>query len=121
VSTFQPRSCDCDFCVARNATYASDPKGSLQFNVSNKEALKLTKQDPDSNAEFLICKSCDTLAGVIFKPAGEAKHIGTINAALLDPATFGTKMVVSPKLLNADQKIQRWKDNWFHNVEVHYK
>lgn len=117
----QPRRCDCDFCVARDVKYASDPNGVLQFEVKNRNKIKFVKQDPGSNAEFIICTACDTLTGVVFKPPGEEGLIGTVNASIARNSPFAADVSVSPKLLNAEQKIQRWKENWFHGVTITYK
>jgi hypothetical protein len=118
----QARKCDCDFCVARGAKYASDPVGALEFRVKGDEdSVHLVKQEPDSNAEFLICGKCDTLAGVVFKDRLAGHLIGTINASLVPAGTFAGEVVVSPKKLDAAQKIQRWKENWFSDVIINYR
>jgi hypothetical protein len=34
-------------------------------------------------------------------------------------ALFGAEQTVSPQVLSADQKVARWKELWFGDVEVH--
>lgn len=112
------RTCDCDYCVARNAKYASDPLGDLKFIIKKQNGYQFSKQEPESNAKFLSCLDCADLVGVIFRPEDSNKLIGTLNASLVIGQPFGGTAIVSPKKLNPQEKIQRWKENWFGNVKV---
>jgi hypothetical protein len=57
------------------------------------------------------------LAGVLYS---EVENLfGTVNVRAIDPpAAFGTPVVVSPKKLSAEDKVDRWCSLWFRNVAI---
>lgn len=113
-ASYTPRACDCDFCVEHGASYVSDPQGVLSFNVADKSLLDKQRQGSNT-AEFLICKKCDTLVGVIY--SSEGKTFGTVNSAIIDE-DFKEPVTVSPKTLSKDQKTERWQSVWFQKVSL---
>jgi hypothetical protein len=112
---FNPRACDCDFCRKHGAAYVSDPKGSLSFQIGND--LKVNRFRQGSNAaEMLLCRTCGVLVGALYRESD--RLFGTINVKALESReSFGQEQSVSPKLLSADQKVQRWRDLWFPDVQ----
>lgn len=116
--TFSPRACDCDFCVKHGAAYISDPKGSLRIRIKDKDQVSIYRQG-SGTAEFLICRNCGVLVSVIYQ--SEGRVFGTVNVSALDrTAHFGERTVVSPKVLPANEKTERWKNLWFGQVTLEY-
>jgi len=131
-ATYAPRLCDCTFCKKHAAGYLSDPQGLLHINIIDETKLTRFKQEKDGNAEFLVCKDCGVLTSVVFQtlssepPTNEATSsavIGAVNSRSI--ADFETvfpllPVSVSPRLLTASEKIDRWRANWFGNVTFEF-
>jgi hypothetical protein len=50
---------------------------------------------------------------------GEQKLYATVNARALEAGTvFGAEQAVSPQKLSQDEKIKRWQQLWFSDVEL---
>jgi hypothetical protein len=116
VSAYNPRACDCDFCLKHAAAYVSDARGSLRIQVGNAQEVTRFRQGSNT-AEMLLCRSCGVLIGALYR---EGEHLfGTLNFKALDSrASFGPEQSVSPKTLSADAKVQRWRELWFPNVSL---
>ncbi|HEX9778458.1 MAG TPA: hypothetical protein VGA63_09955 [Geopsychrobacteraceae bacterium] len=111
---YGPRACDCDFCRKHDASYISDPHGSLHIEVKDSQRLGRYRQGSET-AECLLCTRCGVLVGVIYQD-GERRY-ATVNSRVIDnDVGFGEKRSVSPKVLSANEKIRRWKELWFSNV-----
>jgi len=109
-----PRACDCDFCRTHGASYISDPQGTLQIDVADESLLQKYKQG-SGIADFLICKACGVLVGVSYQEGG--RIYATVNSKAIDAgAQFAQETPVSPKLLATSKKLERWQENWFHDV-----
>lgn len=68
-------------------------------------------------AEFLVCRSCGVLVGVVADIEGQL--VGAINARCLDEwSSFAEGVSVSPKLLDKDDKADRWKEVWIKDVQI---
>lgn len=105
---YSPRKCDCDFCVSRNISYLSHPDGKLA--IESKEQLEKQRQG-SNQADFITCKSCKTVIAATLQL--ENKLIGALNSTLLlDFSLLQKSTVVSPKMLSAKEKIERWQTNW---------
>lgn len=105
---YSPRKCDCDFCVARDIAYLSDPEGLLDIECS--EPLDVQRQGSDQ-AEFVSCPHCKSVIAATFQ--AREKRVGAVNAALLQArSALGESMVVSPKVLTPAQKVARWQTLW---------
>lgn len=114
--SFNPRACDCDFCLKHGASYVSDPEGTLSIRVKDMRLLGRYKQGSDT-ADFLFCLSCGVLVGVTYQSGGQL--FATINSQVIDEnPCFGDKTPVSPKKLNANEKTKRWQEVWFSNVAL---
>ena len=105
---YQARACDCDYCLNKNIEYLSDPKGKI--TITSTVTLEQQKQGSEQ-ARFLVCSNChSTLAACYF----DHQHVlGSVNATLLtNYASLQKSAVVSPKLLNKDEKVNRWRALW---------
>jgi len=113
-ATMTPRACDCDFCHKHGAAYISDPDGRLAVAVEDETLLRRYRQGSQT-AEMLVCGNCGILVGAVFRAGDEI--FGTVNVRALAPqAAFGDSQTASPKLLETDEKIDRWKALWFRCV-----
>lgn len=114
--TYQPRACDCEFCTRHAAAYISDAQGSLAIHVKDASRLARYRQG-SGQAEFLLCSDCGVLAAVIHE--SEGRRYGAVNArAFGGGESFGTPQPASPKTLSSAQKIARWQEVWFPDVEL---
>lgn len=108
INAYQPRACDCDFCLAKNIVYMSDCEGQAHIKTS---ATLLHVQQGSNQAEFITCEVCKNVIAATY--AESEKRIGAINATLLDSKfDIPPPVVASPKLLNAKDKLSRWKTIW---------
>lgn len=114
--TYNPRACDCDFCTKHSAAYLSDPQGSLAIRI--KDGSRTTKYCQGSGqAEFLICTNCGVLVGVTCNTKGRV--YGAANAKAIEGGKrFGPEQPVSPKTLSGSEKMSRWQDVWFPDVNI---
>ncbi|WDE06312.1 aldehyde-activating protein [Thalassomonas viridans] len=108
LAAYAPRACDCDFCTARNIQYLSHPDGSLVINSAT--SLEVYRQG-SNQADFLACNRCDDVIAASLKTGDGI--LGALNATLLsDYAMLKTPEAVSPKLLSAGDKVNRWRSVW---------
>lgn len=114
--TYNPRACDCDFCRKHGAAYLSDPAGKLAIGVRESESLGYYRQGSEV-ADCLFCRNCGVLIGVSYRDDGRC--FATVNVSALDGTVrFGERKSVSPKLLSAQEKVERWKSLWFADVSI---
>jgi hypothetical protein len=111
---YHPRACDCGFCRKHGAAYLSDPQGSLRIRIDDASQSGAYRQGNEL-AEMLLCTRCGVLVGALYRSGG---HVyATVNAKAIEaPAEFGTEQPASPRLLSADEKVDRWKTLWFSDV-----
>ena len=115
-NTYTPRACDCDFCRKHGAAYVSDADGSVL--ISTKDPGNSGKYRQGSGqAEFLLCRSCGVLVGVLHRVEHRLYAAINVNAADVR-ADFGTQQPASPKSLSANEKARRWQEIWFANVKL---
>ena len=115
-ASYNPRACDCDFCRKHAASYLSDPGGKLIINIANENNLSKYHQGSEIS-DFLVCKICGVLVGVCYEE--EERLYSAINSKTVENAAdFGPETAVSPKTLNDQDKIHRWKNSWFSNVRI---
>ena len=114
LASYNPRACDCDFCLKHAAAYVSDPLGRLRMEIRHELEVNRFRQGSNT-AEMLLCRTCGVLVGALYREPN--RLFGTLNAKALDArGSFGPEKTVSPKLLPTDQKVQRWCDLWFPDV-----
>ena len=115
-SSYTQRTCDCDFCTAHGASYISDSKGKLTIKIRSEKEINRFKQG-SGIADFLICKNCGVVVGACYEDGGIL--YGAINLkSVREKIEFGENISVSPKELNDSEKVERWKEIWFSNVEL---
>lgn len=112
-ASYQPRACDCDFCRKHGAAYISDPAGALRIETRDDGKLVRYRQG-SGTAECLLCSSCGVLVGAVYRD--DTRTFATVNTRVVEGATFGNELTVSPKKLGVDEKISRWKELWFPKV-----
>ncbi len=61
IEQYSPRACDCNFCIAREIAYLSDPRGSL--DIDSTEPIEIQRQG-SNQAGFLTCAACHTVIAV---------------------------------------------------------
>jgi hypothetical protein len=116
-ANYHPRACDCSFCRKHGAAYISDAQGSLRIRISEPDGCGQYRQGNEL-AEMLLCTRCGVLIGALFQSEGRIH--ATVNVRAVEgTARFGAEQTVSPQVLSADQKVARWKELWFGDVEVH--
>lgn len=114
--SYNPRACDCDFCVKHNAAYVSDRQGALVIGIKDGQ-LSGNYRQGSGQAEFLFCNNCGVLVGVMYR--NDRRLYAAVNAkAVQGGKPFGPEQSVSPKKLSAEDKVKRWQDVWFPNVSI---
>lgn len=108
IDEYNPRACDCSYCTARGVRYLSDPMGTL--TLAPQRSLK-REQQGSNQAVFLLCPGCDALVAVTHYFSSGLK--GGLNVSLLkDDHALRDVVSVSPKLLSAGEKRERWEKLW---------
>jgi hypothetical protein len=105
---YSPRACDCDFCMSRNISYLSHPDGELE--IDSTAPFEIQRQG-SNQASFITCSCCGTVIAATLQL--ENSLIAALNATLLaDFTLLQQPTIVSPKALDARDKIQRWQTVW---------
>ena len=112
------RKCDCSFCVRHGAAYFSDAGGSFEISSSG-DSLHHYRQYAGGIAEFLVCRSCGVLVGVIHTDK-DGKLYGALNGLVFLNHKFAAAVPISPENFTADQKRERWKQIWFSDVSIRH-
>ena len=114
--TYNPRACDCDYCRKHSASYISDAHGSLLIRIADQRKLGKYRQGAGL-AEFLLCTACGVLVAVLY--SRDARLYGAMNTNAIDAReSFGAPHTVSPKNLSGQEKMQRWQELWFCNINI---
>jgi len=114
--TYDPRACDCDFCMKHRAAFLSDPQGSLVIHIRDEDGCGRYAQG-SGQAELLLCRNCGVLVAPLYRDAG--RTYATVNVNVIDPGpVFGPPRRVSPQKLSGDDKVKRWKELWFSDVTM---
>ena len=102
-----PRVCDCNYCGANPASIISTPNMSVDFVGSGVSI----EQNGDRLANFYHCKGCKALLAVGRDINGQLR--GAVNANLLqDMNKLGPPIHIQPRLLSANEKLERWNQLW---------
>jgi hypothetical protein len=114
--TYDPRSCDCDFCRKHSASYVSDAQGSLVIRFKDERDSGRYRQG-SGLAECLFCRNCGVLVGALYR--SDKQLYATVNVRVIDGrVNFGSEQPVSPKQLSESEKLKRWQEIWFSNVII---
>jgi hypothetical protein len=106
---YGPRACDCEFCRKHGAAYVSDAGGALRFEIADDGAVARYRQG-SGTAEFLVCRTCGVLVGVVHQG-----RYAAVNARAVD-AVFAADQPVSPRQLAVTDRVARWQAVWFADV-----
>jgi hypothetical protein len=88
----------------------------LRIKLSSESDVRSYRQGSGA-AEWLLCASCGVLVAVLYR--AEQSIYGALNARAADePAAFATVTPASPKTLSSADKVSRWQEIWFANVDV---
>jgi hypothetical protein len=116
LGTYEPRACDCDFCIKHCAAYVSDPQGTLTIRIKDESQSGKYHQGSGA-ADLLLCRSCGVLIGALYRSDG--RLYASVNVKSLESrASFGAEQTVSPKKLSEGEKVQRWRNIWFADVNI---
>jgi hypothetical protein len=108
---FAPRACDCEFCSRHRAAWVSDSQGALRIEVQHGADLQRYRQG-SKQAEFLVCRVCGVLVAVVAR-SEDGRLLGAVNRNAFDRHDgFADETTVSPRLLPADAKLDRWTHLW---------
>jgi hypothetical protein len=77
------RACQCSFCRKHNTRSLSDPKGALEINVRDPDALNRYRFGLRT-AEFLICRNCGVYVAAFMPDPTDAHAYATLMANVLD-------------------------------------
>lgn len=113
--SYEPRACDCDFCMKHGAAWMTDAQGTLEISVKDGSKLSKFRQGSES-ADFLSCAKCSVLVAVVYNES--SVNYGAINSRAVTGVQFLPSKTVSPKKLAAQDKTARWKEIWFKNVRI---
>lgn len=101
------RVCDCNYCQTNPSSIISDPSMSAVFFG---DGISI-KQNGDQLANFYHCKNCTVLLAVRCNINDQFR--GAVNSNLLQSANqLGKPVKIQPKLLSADEKLERWNKLW---------
>jgi hypothetical protein len=113
---YNPRACDCGFCLKHGAAYLSDSRGALRIRIEDPRRSAAYRQGNEL-ADMLLCTRCGVLVGAVYREAGQV--YATVNAKAVEGTPgFGPEQTVSPKQLSGEEKVARWKKLWFSNVTL---
>ncbi len=105
-----PRACQCDYCLSKSAAYVSKSGSRFEVHINNHKLHKIIQHGSNS-ADFHECGNCGQVVFVTVEIDDEL--YGALNANLLHNK-FGFSEAVKANFSNqsAEQKIQRWCQNW---------
>jgi len=107
LSEFNPRFCDCDYCKNSPSEIISDPNMKVDL-VGGKFTIN---KNGDQLANFYYCDSCDDLLAVGRDFNNQLR--GAVNVNLFrDSSQLGQAIAIQPRLLSADEKLDRWGKLW---------
>ena len=113
---FNPRFCDCDYCQQNNlSSIVSDPNMVINFAGGD----FTINQNGDRLANFYYCECCGDLLAVGCNLNGQLR--GAVNSNLLHSSNqLGKAVKIQPRLLNSDEKLDRWGKLWGELNGVYY-
>ena len=89
----------------------SDPQGALRIEARRATGLQRYRQG-SRQAEFLLCGNCGVLVAVVAR-SPDGRLLGAVNRNAFDQRDgFAPEATVSPRMLAADAKLERWTHLW---------
>ena len=111
-----PRACQCEYCLAKQAAYVS--KSGTAVNVLvHKECLHREIEHGSRNARFHECANCGDV--VLVTAEIDGIMYGALNARCMKNA-LGFPAAAKTDFFGhtAEQKRDRWHQNWCHSVTI---
>lgn len=111
-----PRKCLCPYCKSKDAAYVSKSGSLVQVSIHNPDLHNIARHG-SGTAEFHECGYCHAL--VLVTAAIEGDVYGALNANCLENKQ-GFSPAVDTDFSNqgAAEKLQRWRQNWCHPVQI---
>lgn len=111
-----PRACHCEYCLSRHAAYVSK-SGTRFVALIRNEDLHARVQHGSRTAVFHECVNCQQVVFVTAEIDGDI--YGAMNANLLNNKLgFLSPVETNFGSQTAEQKRERWQQNWCHPVEI---
>lgn len=107
LDAFNPRMCDCLYCQKNPTQIISAPDMTIEFIGDNTSI----NQNGDQLASFYYCGYCSDFLAVGCIINGQQR--GAVNSQLLHNNSELAKPInIQPRLLSADEKLERWGKLW---------
>jgi hypothetical protein len=111
-----PRKCLCPYCAAKNAAYVSKSGSLVQVSIHNAHLHNIARHG-SGTAEFHECGNCHDLVLVTVAIQGDV--YGALNANCLhNRHGFAPAVDIDFSNQGTAEKLQRWRQNWCHPVEM---
>lgn len=111
-----PRACQCDYCFSKSAEYVTKSGTKIEVSIRN-EKLHRKIQQGSNSAVFHECSNCDQLIFVTSNIDGDI--YGALNAHHLNNKHgFSVSVKANFSAQTAEQKKERWRQNWCHPVHI---
>ena len=111
-----PRACQCEYCLAKGAAYVCKSGTAVEVLV-HKERLHRVIEHGSGSARFHECANC---GDVVFVTADiEGEIYGVLNALCMkNTLGFPAPVKTDFRGHSAEQKRERWRQNWCHPVTI---
>ena len=111
------RACDCSFCVKHGGVWTSNPNGSLDVKVADRNLLSLYAFGTGT-AEFNVCARCGIVPVVTSVIEGHLCAVVNVNAFDgVDPALLRRKPAAFDDE-DVESRLARRRRNWIADVRV---
>ena len=111
-----PRACQCDYCLPKEAAYVTKSGTRVDVLIRNENFHKKVRHGSNS-AVFHECSNCDQVIFVTSEVDGEL--YGALNANQLNNKFgFSAPVKANFSFQTAEQKRERWQQNWCHPVLI---
>jgi hypothetical protein len=111
-----PRACQCDYCLSKAAAYVTKSGTRFDVLICN-DKLHKEVQHGSNSAIFHECTNCGQVIFVTSDIDGEV--YGALNANCLNNKLgFSASVKANFSDQTAEQKRERWLENWCHPVLI---
>lgn len=111
-----PRRCLCSYCKPRGVAYVTKSGTRVQVSIRYPALHNILRHGSEA-AEFHECGNCHDLVLVTVDIQGEV--YGALNANCLhNKQGFAPAVDTDFSDQGAAEKLQRWRQNWCHPVEI---
>jgi hypothetical protein len=114
-----PRACQCDYCRAKGAVYASKSGTAMEVLIHKVDLHRIITHG-SGVARFHECGNCTELVFVTADIDGEM--YGALNAACLkNKLGFSGAVVADYSGDSAAERRERWRQHWCHPVRITFR